>query len=55
MAGLSTPRPFTVRVPDDVLADLKARLERARFPDEVPGSSWQYGSDLAYVKDLVTY
>ena len=55
MAGLSTPRPFTVRVPDDVLADLKTRLDRARFPDEVPGSSWQYGSDLAYVKDLVTY
>ena len=55
MAGLSTPRPFTVRVPDDMLADLKTRLERARFPDEVPGSSWQYGSDLAYVKDLVTY
>ena len=50
MAGSPTPRPFSVHVADDVLADLRARLERARFPDEVPGSGWQYGSDLAYVK-----
>ena len=54
MAG-ATPRPFTLRVADDVLTDLKARLTRARFPDEVPGAGWRYGSDLAYMKELVTY
>ena len=43
----TTPRPFTLRVPDDVLSDLGARLERARFPDEVPGSGWRYGTELA--------
>jgi epoxide hydrolase len=38
-----------------VLADLRARLDRARFPDEAPDSGWRYGSDLAYVRDLVAY
>jgi microsomal epoxide hydrolase len=49
------PRPFTVHVPDDALEDLRARLERARFPDEIPGGEWRYGSELGYVKELVAY
>ena len=36
-----TPRPFTLHVPDEVLADLRARLERVRWPDEAPGAGWQ--------------
>ena len=48
-------RPFRIRVPDDVLHDLKARLGRARFPDEIPGSGWEYGTDLTYMKQLVSY
>ncbi len=48
-------RPFTIAVPDAVLADLRARLERARWPDEVPGEGWRYGTDLAYLKSLVAY
>ncbi|MGH7313388.1 MAG: epoxide hydrolase family protein, partial [Candidatus Rokuibacteriota bacterium] len=50
-----TPRPFTIRVPDDVLNDLRARLDRVRWPDQVPGGGWSYGTDLAYLKDLVAY
>jgi microsomal epoxide hydrolase len=49
------PRRFTIRVPDDVLADLRARLERARWPDEIAGDSWRYGTSLAYMKDLCAY
>ncbi len=49
------PRPFTIRVPDAVLADLRARLERGRWPDEIPGDGWRYGTSLAYMKDLVVY
>ena len=52
---MSTPRPFTIHVADDVLADLRARLDRARWPDEMPGAGWRYGSDLAYMKELVAY
>jgi microsomal epoxide hydrolase len=52
---MTTPRPFTIQIPDAILADLRARLERVRWPDEIPGTSWQYGTDLAYMKALVDY
>jgi pimeloyl-ACP methyl ester carboxylesterase len=51
----ATPAPFTVRIPDEVLADLRGRLERARFPDEPPDSGWRHGTDLAYLRSLVDY
>ena len=34
---------YQVHVPDSVLEDLKARLARTRWPDEIPGSGWDYG------------
>jgi microsomal epoxide hydrolase len=49
------PRPFAVDVPDQVLDDLAARLERVRWPDEIPGAGWTYGTDLAYLQELVAY
>ncbi|HYB41657.1 MAG TPA: epoxide hydrolase [Candidatus Methylomirabilis sp.] len=48
-------QPFKVRVSDEVLADLRSRLERVRWPDEAPGAGWRYGTDLAYMKELVAY
>jgi pimeloyl-ACP methyl ester carboxylesterase len=50
-----TPTPFRVHVHEPVLADLRERLARARWPDEPPGAGWRYGSDLAYVKELCAY
>jgi microsomal epoxide hydrolase len=50
-----TPRPFTLRVADEVLTDLQARLDRVRWPDEVPGAGWRYGTDLAYMRELVAH
>ena len=47
--------PFKIHVPDEVLRDLKARLARTRFPDEIEGSGWEYGADLRYMKDLFAY
>src|SRR5204863_360547 len=41
--------PFRIAVPDAVLADLRERLARTRFPDEIPGSGWTYGTNLAYL------
>ena len=49
------PTPFTIRIPDDTLADLRARLDRVRWPDEIPGAGWQYGTDLTYLRQLVEY
>ena len=47
-------RPFTIDVPEEVLVDLHERIAQTRFPDEV-GSDWTYGTDLAYLKELLTY
>src|SRR5271156_6591347 len=47
--------PFRVEVPVEVLADLRARLSSTRFPDEVPDTGWEYGTNLSYLKELVEY
>ena len=48
-------RPFEIAVDQAVLDDLQARLNLTRWPDEVAGSGWDYGSNLAYMKELVEY
>jgi pimeloyl-ACP methyl ester carboxylesterase len=52
---MTTLTPFRIAVPDAVLADLRERLGRARWPDEIPGSGWTYGTDLATMRSLVRY
>lgn len=48
-------RPFTLSVPDEVIADLKARLRKTRWPDEPPLEPWFAGTSVAYLKQLVEY
>lgn len=48
-------QPFRIAVPDAVLDDLRDRLARTRWPDVVPGSGWDAGTDTAYLKDLCAY
>jgi microsomal epoxide hydrolase len=45
-------RPFRVEVPEAVLDDLRERLQRTRWPDQIPGSAWGYGTDMAYLQEL---
>ena len=49
------PEPFTINIPDAVLEDLKNRIDLVRWPGEVPNSDWDYGANLSYIKQLVTY
>ena len=51
----SAVRPFRIAVPDATLTDLSERLARTRFPDEIEGSGWTYGTNLAYLRTLVEY
>jgi microsomal epoxide hydrolase len=48
-------RPFRVEISEAVLDDLRDRLARTRWPDQIPGSGWDYGTDLAYLQDLCGY
>ncbi len=47
--------PFLIRVSEEVLADLRERLARTRWPDQIESSGWGYGTDLAYLKELCAY
>ena len=48
-------KPFKIDVADSVLYDLRQRLAQTRWPDEIPSSGWDYGSNLDYLKELVEY
>ena len=52
---MSVPAPFTIAVPGAVLDDLRARLARTRWPDEVDGAGWDHGTSLPYLRELVDY
>ena len=45
--------PFEVRIPEAVLDDLRDRLAKTRWPDEIPGTGWEYGADLSFMKGLI--
>jgi pimeloyl-ACP methyl ester carboxylesterase len=51
----SRVRPFRVAVPEDALDDLRSRLARTRWPDELPGAGWSYGVPVARVRELVDH
>ena len=48
-------RAFTIRIPDTVLSDLKARLATARLPEPLQGDGWTHGTDIGYLRQLVAY
>lgn len=48
-------RPFRISVPDRDLDDLHHRLDRTRWPDELPGAGWDYGVPRDYLRELVHY
>ncbi|KAG8858263.1 hypothetical protein FRB96_005393 [Tulasnella sp. 330] len=50
--------PYTLKVSDELLADLKSRLEHTRYPQELnlpAGQEWSYGTPISAVKDTVEY
>ena len=49
------PERFRLDVADDVLDDLRDRLARTRWPDEVPDSGWRYGASLAFLQRLTDH
>jgi epoxide hydrolase len=48
-------RPSRIAVPEHELEDLRARLERTRWSDELTGAGSDYGVPMAYVRRLVDY
>src|SRR5215467_4917062 len=52
---MSTPKPFTLLIPDATIAELRERLVRTRWPDEPPLPPWSTGTSVAYLRELIDY
>lgn len=48
-------KAFRVQVPQATLDDLRARLARTRWTDQIDGANWEYGTNIDYLRSLVTY
>jgi pimeloyl-ACP methyl ester carboxylesterase len=48
-------KPFSMAVGDDVLADLRDRLERTRWPESEPVPDWSQGVPLAWLQEVCAY
>ena len=52
MAG---PESFEIAVADEVLADLRTRIRNTRWPDDVPGTAWDHGTEPGYLRRTLDY
>ena len=48
-------RAMRISVPDVDLIDLKERLKKTRMPDQLKGTTWEYGMDGKYLAKLIDY
>ena len=47
--------PYEIHVSDSAIEDLQRRLAAVRWPRDTPGEAWAYGTDRAYLEELVAY
>src|SRR6201995_1026826 len=47
--------PFRIDVPADDVDDLRRRLQTTRWPDQLPGTGWTYGTDIDVLRPLAEY
>jgi pimeloyl-ACP methyl ester carboxylesterase len=47
--------PFSIRIEEEILSDLRARIRNTRWLDPAPGAAWEQGTDLEYLKQLLAY
>jgi len=48
-------RAFRIEVPEETLTDLRERIARTRWPDEIAHGGWDYGTKRAYLQELLEY
>lgn len=46
---------FTISIPQREIDDLKRRLDSTRMPDQIADTTWEYGTDSAYLSELLDY
>lgn len=48
-------RPLKINIAQEMIDDLKRRLKNTRWLDDIVNSGWDYGTNLSYLKELVSY
>ena len=48
-------QPFKIAISQADLDDLRARLARTRWPNQLPGVGWSRGVPVEYLKNLAEY
>ena len=51
----SAIKPFRIDVSDDILADLKSRLARTRWPEAELVDDWSQGAPLKWIQEICAY
>lgn len=47
--------PFSLPFSQAAVDDLRARLGRTRWPDEIPGAAWEYGFSVEFLREICRY
>jgi pimeloyl-ACP methyl ester carboxylesterase len=47
--------PFSIAIGEEVLEDLRQRIRRTRWPDQVPGAGWTQGTELEFLERLLAH
>lgn len=55
MVSVAGVKKFDISISESQIEDLKERLSRARLPNELKDSEWNYGSPLSDVKRLTKF
>jgi pimeloyl-ACP methyl ester carboxylesterase len=56
MQTMTAVKPFEIRIPDDILSDLKQRLKHTRWLAPLKkDADWEYGTSMEYLKEFTNY
>jgi pimeloyl-ACP methyl ester carboxylesterase len=47
--------PFSIQIEEEALSDLRSRIHKTRWPDQIPGSGWSQGAELNYLRQTLRY
>ncbi len=52
---MSAIRPFRCEITDEQIADLNRRLDQTRWPDQLDGAGWNYGTERTFLQELCNH
>lgn len=52
---MTSVEPLPIRISESELDDLRSRLAKTRWPAEIDGAGWDYGTEQGFLKDVVEH